>query len=318
MIEDRLRRASAGLAEHVAPDGDVRLLELRLERRRRAMRSRFALVAVGTVLLATFLFAPSDEAGVEVAAGNGDLVAIPERGDVRPDVLSDGTPVFVVGHDDGTVGVLLAESTHRPFGLAQLLGWCPRIGAFDDGMYSSAFDRHGRKIHGPAPTGLFSFETLSSDTRGTVRVGALRAGPGLDVRGTADTPDAEACSSGPGGQFHSDGMVLHDRWEPRTLADALDTSGEVVLIADAALIARGGEVHACDSDTAADPDTCRTVPVRGIDAAVSDGAEWATIRGDFLARVADGALNEIMFTRGWHIDRHARRIRLDPRSMRAR
>lgn len=312
MIEDRLRRASAGLIEHVAPEGELRLLEVRAERRRRAVRSRFAIVAIAAAALATFTFAPSDDAGVEVATGDDDLLAMPERGEVRPDVLSDGTPVFVVGHDDGTVGVLSAVSTHKPFGLAQLLGWCPRMGAFDDGMYSSAFDTHGRKIHGPAPSGLPSFETRPGHRPGTVLVGAPRAAPSVDVRGTAETPGAQPCSSGPGGQFHADGMVLHDHWQPRTLPETLDTSGELVLIADAAIVVRRGEVYACDSDTASDPDACRTVRIRGIDPGIADGAKWATIRGEFLARPADGALDEITFTRGWKVERDAGRNRLDP------
>jgi hypothetical protein len=79
---------------------------------------------------------------------------IPPLGRARATQLPDGTPVWIVHHNDGTATVVSAVSTHAPNGLHQLAAWCPSGRNFEDGMYGSTWDERGDRIGGPAPTGL--------------------------------------------------------------------------------------------------------------------------------------------------------------------
>src|SRR5688500_20290993 len=68
-----------------------------------------AVVAGGVLLVANLLH--TDEPEIPFSLGR------PNAGEVRPDYLADGTPVWVVGHQDGTVDVLSGFDTHVPFNL---------------------------------------------------------------------------------------------------------------------------------------------------------------------------------------------------------
>lgn len=74
----------------------------------------------------------------------------PEPGQVLPEQLADGTPIWVVGLDDDVV-VLDARSPHTVSGL---VGWCGTMPGFTDSPGAARFDSRGRYTFGPAPTGL--------------------------------------------------------------------------------------------------------------------------------------------------------------------
>ena len=81
-------------------------------------------------------------------------LARPAPGEVRPDHLPDGTPVWVIGHGDGSADVLLGFDSHRPYGLGKMLWWCETANALDNPHHGSKWDEYGVKIGGPAPEGL--------------------------------------------------------------------------------------------------------------------------------------------------------------------
>jgi hypothetical protein len=227
-------------------------------------------------------------------------LTIPPIGDPAPNVLADGTPVFVVHYSDGDVEVFLAASTHAPHGLRQMLGWCPRIKAFDDGMYSSVWDAHGRPQAGPAPDDLAVFEIVERDAR-TVTVASLRPS---DSRSEGD-PRVEgvpACSAGSRG-FHADTMVFPDLGPASTLADAIrmQPAGMVVIHGAAILVSAGGTVTACDEGKATGLSGCDVATVEGLDGSLANAAPFAVIHGDFLARVRGKVLTDLLFTRGWTV-----------------
>src|SRR5687768_16456767 len=56
----------------------------------------------------------------------------PSAGEVRAYYLADGTPVWVLGHQDGTVHVLSGFHTHVPFNLGKMLWWCPSALALEN------------------------------------------------------------------------------------------------------------------------------------------------------------------------------------------
>jgi hypothetical protein len=272
-------------------------------RRRRARRLAapalvVALLAVGGVVA----IRAGDDEMHDVTAGPGPdsvtTLVIPPVGDPVPDVLVDGTPVFVVQHPDGTVDVFLAVSTHTPHGLAQMLGWCPRIYSFDDGMFSSAWDPHGRPQGGPAPYDLARFEVVDR-TAETVTVGPLRRTT-TRSKGDPRAEDIPACSAGSPG-FHADGMVFPQLEPASTLHEALSAQPPgIVLIHGAALVVTDdGTVTACDEQSATSPSSCTETTVDGPEGALAGTAPFVVVHGDFLARVEGASLSDLVFTRGW-------------------
>ena len=100
-------------------------------------------------------------------------------GEVRPDYLSDGTPVWVIGHEDGSVDVLSGFDTHRPSNIGKVLWWCPSARAFQNPEHGSKYDEYGLRIGGPAPTGLPAYEIVVSGSQ--VSVGDLQGAPPPDA-----------------------------------------------------------------------------------------------------------------------------------------
>jgi hypothetical protein len=110
-----------------------------------------------------------------------DVLAVPARGDVAADFLPDGHPVFVVHHDDGTVTVVDAFSSHRAWGFEEPVAYCPSTREFVEWAHEAHFDEYGRWVSaGPAPSGLatFAFDAVEQDPSGdpiAIRVGAIQA-----------------------------------------------------------------------------------------------------------------------------------------------
>jgi hypothetical protein len=109
-------------------------------------------------------------------------VARPRRGEARADHLADGTPVWVIGHEDGGVDVLSGFSTHEPFGLSKLLWWCPPSRVLDDPFHGSKWDEYGVRLDGPAPFGLSSWSLMTRG--GRVFIGEPRPGPPMGTQPT--------------------------------------------------------------------------------------------------------------------------------------
>jgi hypothetical protein len=108
-----------------------------------------------------------------------DLVAVPPRGDTSAVFLADGRPVFVVHHEDGTVSVVDAFSTHRAWGVEELVVWCPSNRQFVEWAHEAHFDEYGTwQSAGPAPSGLatFAFDVVERDAIGDparIRIGTM-------------------------------------------------------------------------------------------------------------------------------------------------
>ena len=129
-------------------------------------------VAVGIVVVgANLLREPEPETGFSLAR--------PPAGQARADYLADGTPVWVIGHEDGTVDVLSGFDTHVPFNLGKLMWWCPTARGLEDVSHGNRWDEYGVKIGGPAPAGLASWEVNVQSSR--VFLGAPRPAPPRDA-----------------------------------------------------------------------------------------------------------------------------------------
>jgi len=148
--------------------------EVRPAASRSALRERpalIALIALGVVVLAvvavTELGGPGEGSiGDAAPIAGSQQVRVPALGDAAAVFLADGRPVFIVS-------VVDAFSTHTPFGVGTLVGWCAATRTFDDLQHGSTFDEHGRYILGPAPSGLVTFETTDlGTTPATEQVGA--------------------------------------------------------------------------------------------------------------------------------------------------
>lgn len=209
----------------------------------------------------------------------------PIAGEVRPDHLADGTPVWVVGHQDGSVDVLSGFDTHTPFNLGKALWWCPTAEAFENPHHGSKYDAYGIKVGGPAPSGLPSYEVRVSGSR--VFVGAARQAPAAGTPHAGPTEgDRDWCMG------IEDGVVFHtfDRfrvWHSPTAAVASDPSGWVLL--EGELAVRDGAVRLCAATGCGD-----SVVATNVEVPPDPSMEYGPLgEGRFIARVRDGALTEI-------------------------
>jgi hypothetical protein len=109
-----------------------------------------------------------------------DVVTVPPRGDVSAIFLTDGRPVFVVHHEDGSVSVVDAFSSHRAWGFEELNVWCPSTREFVEVAHEARFDEYSNYASvGPAPGGVatFAFTLVELDDRGdpaSIEIGAMR------------------------------------------------------------------------------------------------------------------------------------------------
>ena len=122
-------------------------------------------------------------------------LAAPAPGEVRPDYLPDGEPVFVVGHEDGSVQAISAFSSHAPQGLLKLVWWCPSARGFEDPFHGARWNANGAYIFGPALGGLPSWEVTPTDN--TLTLGDLQEPPPDEAPPIGDVPDERAWCVGP-------------------------------------------------------------------------------------------------------------------------
>ncbi len=223
-------------------------------------------------------------------------VEVPPVGDARSAQLRDGTPVWVVNHEDGSVSVLDAASAHRPFGFGALVGWCASSRGFEDPVHGSQYDEQGRYRGGPAPTGLRAYATGGVEN-GSVTVTGADPFPSDRVQG--DLAVGPACSDGsPDLEPH-----LLASAPGITLREALDrSSGEMVVIANAPILVVAGQpTLVCSGEVRESaPPTCDGVEAPGH--RLESGQRWAVVTGTFVGRIIDNTVQDIIFTHGWKLD----------------
>lgn len=206
---------------------------------------------------------------------------LPAVGEVRPDYLSDGTPVWVVRHDDGDVDVLSGFDTHRPSNVGKVLWWCEQARGLENPEHGAQYDEYGIRIGGPAASGLPPYASTTYGTQ--VVVGALQ-----------EAPPFETPHEGPGAQDRDwcrppeEDVVFHtfegwDAWDSPTAAIAAAPSGWILLEGHLAL--RDGAVVVCGAAGCSD-----AVVAANIDPTDAD-REFGPLFGDrFIAQVHDGEL----------------------------
>ena len=113
-------------------------------------------IVAGTLVLVGIAVA---WAALAFEARESSTLAAPNPGIVRPDYLADGEPVFVIGHEDGSVQVVSAFSTHAPQNLHKLAWWCRSARGFEDPFHGARWDEYGIYLFGPALGSLPSYES---------------------------------------------------------------------------------------------------------------------------------------------------------------
>lgn len=209
----------------------------------------------------------------------------PNHGEVRADFLADGTPVWVIGRADGSVGVLSGFDPHMPANLGKLLWWCPSAQALENPHHGSKWDEYGVRLGGPAPAGLPSWETEVHSSR--VVIGDMRPGPrmGTEPIGPHEV-DREWCLEA------EDEVVIHtfDDWPVWTsVREAIDAAPTGWILVEGRLVVQpGGIVRLCSPADCSDGVDTIIEPLRPDVAALDP---WPDAR--FLARVRDGTLVDI-------------------------
>lgn len=242
-----------------------------------ALTAAAGVVIIGVAAVASAVLLGESGAPVETT-----LLEPPARGEVRPDYLADGTPVWVVGHDDRSASVISGFDTHTPSGLNKLLWWCAKADAFENPHHGSKFDEYGARIGGPAPNGLGTFEVATSDD-GQAAIRALRPGAPFDAPHVGP-PESERewCRS------LDDGTRYHtfDGWKDWTSpTEAVEAAPDAWILLSGSLDAVDGEARICSlTDGCADSVRAANVQLIGqIDPQFGPLGE-----GRFIARVRDG------------------------------
>lgn len=249
-----------------------------------------------SLLTITYENLVNSDAPVDEVDGAMD-VAVPESG-ASAQQLADGTPVWVVRHDDGTVSVVDAVSTHRPFGAGTLVAWCGASREFVDPMYGSMFDERGRKRAGPAPSGLAEHPVASGDGDTVTVTGPPSDQPRVEEGGP--TPSEPA---GPGcfGSIDPDTSFIEGSYEMHPLASAAPVPAETavsqpdgtLVVLDAPVsIVDGQQPTVCTSPLGGSPRACDGIAAPGLFPQDEDNI---VLRGPFIARVNDGALVDIAY-----------------------
>lgn len=185
----------------------------------------------------------------------------------------------MVAHADGTITILEATSTHRPWGLAKLLAWCPSGRQFMDLYHGATYDEWGRAVGGPAPTGLDRFASLPVNAPGNHQV-VVGGSIGQMAGQPASRGAAESCLDA------SERLVAHDfdGVDPMSPREALAAGGTRWLLVE-------GSLDASNRRMCGDPACAESVPVAGLDLRGEIGP--AADLGRYLVRVADGALIDL-------------------------
>lgn len=120
--------------------------------------SRRTRIAVAVVLLAAGVLTVATR-GNEPAVVHSSTVRVPSRG-ASAEFLGDGSPVWVVRHNDGSVSVLGAVS-RLVGGVGFLAEWCERSSGFED-LHGVVFDEYGTYASGPGQAGLVVYDFIAA------------------------------------------------------------------------------------------------------------------------------------------------------------
>jgi hypothetical protein len=280
-----------------------------------ARRVAIAAALVIIVALVGVWVVQRDDSRTAVSTAPGSVnsvtVPLPARGQARAVALSDGSPAWLVRHNDGSVSAVSAVSTHAPAGLRQLVGWCAAGRNFEDGMYGSTFDERGIRIGGPAPHSLPLADTHRTG-RNAVRVGLLHAAP--ETTNNAVPAGIQTCySNNPSGRFDPGTTKLPDYFEDRPTPfekvarqARRGTSPGVEYVRDAVLVvAPDNRTRLCRAAAFESKAICTDGPlVDGIDAAslpAQRSGQYQVIAGDMLLRPGRGSIELLSFTHGYAI-----------------
>ena len=135
------------------------------------------LIVAGVLWLVPSLPQPLEPRSAEPTLAGSDIVDVPPRGEARPVFLADGSPAFVVTHEDGSASAVAAFSAHVPWGIEYLVMWCPSSGWFEDPFHGSKYDEYGTYWDGPGPSGLGVYRTDELEDRVRVRSGTAYVAP---------------------------------------------------------------------------------------------------------------------------------------------
>ncbi len=245
---------------------------------------------------------------LRVGPASPSTLTAPPRGEASAERLADGTPVWVVRHGDDTVSVVSATSTHAPFGLQQLVGWCASSRGFEEGMNGSTWDEYGHRRGGPAPTALPIAPSVLTGRH-------LQAGSLIANTAVAGQRPSTSCLGNLAAGFDPGTARQHrfTRRDATTLQHverevADHPSGHVEFVTGAAIVvAPDNSVRLCPARTSKPETVCTTGPtVQGIDAAGLRSAQahpgaFIVIRGDLLLRPGAHTVADITFVHGHKI-----------------
>ena len=212
----------------------------------------------------------------------------PNAGEARPDYLADGTPVWVIGHEGGTVDVLSGFDTHVPFNLGKMLWWCPSAHALDNPNHGSKWDEYGVKLGGPAPTGLPSWEVIVRSSR--IFLGSPRPARPLDTPPHGPPEHEREWCTAP-----EDPVIFHtfddwELWDSPTAAVSAAPDGWILLDGELNVAATGDSVLLCARSGCTDSVVATNVEVPPPDIE----GQFGPLGGQrFIGRVRDGALTDV-------------------------
>jgi plastocyanin len=248
-VSDRMEQLLRGAAAEPRRAVDVPALAERARRRRRRRWAGRSLAAVVLVAVAGLSLPQLVGPSVGFRDGAGDVVLpLPPVGEVAPEWLPDGTPVFVVHEENGQVHVVRAVGT---FGVADVaVVWCAPAQRFYAEWTGSAFEPDGTWAVGPHPGGLVTYE-VEVTQEGTVRVTAARP--------AAPRPDSS--SSFGTGCWNRDSVdrevvVDHGWLERPTREAAAARDGGRILIRGLLVEEQDGQAWICSELAAEQPPSC--------------------------------------------------------------
>lgn len=223
--------------------------------------------------------------GPEPADAQPVTLAAPAPGDVRPDYLPDGEPVFVVGHPDGSVQVVSAFSTHAPQFLHKLVWWCPSARGFEDPFHGARWDEYGVYMFGPALGSLPSY-TPAGSTDATVTVGTQLEVPGPDAPAHGPQSDErDWCTDLDASIYHT-----FEDWEVwESPSAAVDAAPDGWILIEGAISTDGGRVLLCSLAGCGDSAVVATVTAPPPETDPSTFGQGPR----FIARARDGALVDL-------------------------
>lgn len=244
-----------------------------------------ALIAATTVAVVLWPRTPDSDV---ISRG----LPMPQRGAVAAEFAPDGHPVWVIGHNDGSILVLDALSTHVPFGVHKPTWFCPAAGTFDDPFHGSRYDLFGDVVFGPAPIGLrqYNFEV---DADEMLILGELHEGRLAARGGDPSFSSPQACAADEA--LVHDYATLPEAGSPREAEGSADGWHRLhgTLIPEPAT----RSVLLCP-DGAADDD-CASIELPGMEhlTATPDERAQASIEGwadtGWLVHVVDGRIVEV-------------------------